>query len=213
MLINQQSIDFVTDIKFYGIWQNEPGLIIGSGATGLYQDSFNPDLDRFQGRLIGCSDSCKFYKNLDLIIWIDDIWDQSFWDVLNDYKCLKFSIACDPPTDQKQMKEDQIKWLKASLPPRFSLSFRQGFYPADSTGYLAFNVALLMGCNPLYLYGFDSNKHPYFPKAKYYEMALEWLKEHNRKVYITEKDSYLCTYFEYKQLPLSVKEGLNNGVD
>ncbi len=201
-----EKVKIANDQDFYNIWRGHPGVIIGSGIDGNYLP-VNSDIAKFEGKIIGCSEACQYY-HVDLAIWVDALVQDEFkpfWEALSAQDCLKMSIAADPP-GQFPTHGNDITWLRAQPPERFSPSFDLGFYPADSTGYLAFNVALLLGCNPLWLVGFDSWKHPYFPKSRYYTHAKKWLEQHGRSVYTADSDSFFChgdnPIFEYKPLPL-----------
>lgn len=204
-----EEVKIVRDEDFYGIWRGQPGAIIGSGIDGLYTP-VNHDIEKFQGKKIGCSEACMYYKPLDLVIWVDALnhpENLPFWESLSGHDCLKMSIACDPPSSFN-MHGNDVHWLRAQPPNRFSPSFDLGFYPADLTGYLALNVALLLGCNPLWLVGFDSWKHPYNIKARYFKMAEKWLKQHKKTVYVAEEDSFFAHsgLFKYKPLPTGKEE-------
>lgn len=216
-----RKVNWATDKKFLNVWQNEPGLIIGSGPNQRYEDHLPQKkmLSFFPGKIIGCNETfCVLDPgNIDLIIWIDDVvWTRpKCQPIIVKHECLKM---CVDPFDWKgDYLEMDITGLKANPPSRFSTSFDSGFYPCNQTGYLALNVALLMGLDPVWLYGFDAWKHPYFNKAvQNYPMAKDWIKENNKKIYIADKDSFLCTMFEYKPLPDDGKgddeEGIVDGM-
>lgn len=198
----------VTDIDFFDLWHGQPCLIIGSGKTKDYLP-FNPALNSFKGKIIGCNSAFSVGYRTDLIMFIDGGVIEKFGDAMAQVDCLKFSIACDPPLGWN-MRGNDIHWLLARHPGRFSVSFDSGLYPADLSGYLALNTALLMGCNPVYIYGFDSWAHEVFHKAERFKWAADWAKKNKREIYVADESSFLCKggIFEYKQLPmpLSAKE-------
>ncbi len=212
-LAESQKVKIASDADFLGIWQGQPSLIIGSGKSKNYLP-FNPDLNRFPGKIIGCNSAFSVGYHTDMIIFIDGGVLNRYGEAMAQIDCLKFSIACDPPNFQDILHGNDIHWLLAKPPERFSDSFDSGFYPADLTGYLALNVALLMGYNPIWLHGFDSWQHEVFSKAERFKMAANWAKENGREIYVTDEDSYFChgdnLIFKYKLLPLPTvadKEG------
>jgi hypothetical protein len=198
----------VTDTDFYDLWHGQPCLIIGSGKTGDYLP-FNPDLNSFPGKIIGCNSAFSMGYRTDMIMFVDGGVLSQYGESMAQVDCFKLSITCDPPATW-DLHGNDIHWLLARQPERFSRSFDSGLYPADLTGYLALNTALLMGCNPVWLYGFDSAEHRYFAKIERFKWAADWARENKREIYIADGDSFLCKcgIFEYKQLPmpLSAKE-------
>lgn len=204
--MKNMDVKLVTDKDFLNLWRDQPGVLIRAGSN----QAINPDVEKFQGKKIGCSNACKLYSPLDLIIWIDAFSlpeNKPFWDALSAHDCLKMSVACDPPASL-DMRENDVCWLRAVPPEKFSSSFDSGFYPCDLNGYLGFNVALLLGCNPLWLVGFNVWEDAYINKVGHFEMAKEWVWQQNRKVYVAEKDNHLAHrgLFEYKPLPTGKEE-------
>ena len=190
------------DEQFKNLWQGEPCLIIGSGKTRNYQP-FNPALNDFRGKVIGCNTAFAVGYKLDALLWIDrNVYKQNKG-AIDALDLLKFSITASPNgTDYT----DQINWIKAIQPERFSDSLDKGLYPADLSGYLALNLAYIMGCDPIYLYGFDSHEQPYFKKAERFRWAAKKAKEDSRMIYSTGKDSVFCQgenpIFRYAEIPI-----------
>lgn len=199
---NNVKFRFATDNEFLNCWKGQPGLIIGSGESQDYKPK-NPDLSKFPGKIIGCNEACTVYDRLDLIIWIDNIVIYASGQQMKAFDCLKM---CVNPSDPWDYLGQDIIALTANPPKKFSPSFEHGFYPCDSTGYLAYNVALLMGLNPIWLYGFHGWKHPYFEKNAHFSMGKGWLNNRGKRIYCGEKTSYLCSgndpVFPYKPIPL-----------
>lgn len=199
-------VNWVTDEKFKNIWAGKQGLIIGSGLRGIYEDHLPQKelLASFPGKIIGCNESFLLLDpgDIDLIIWIDNlVWAYpKHQPLIVQHNCLKMCI--DPFDWKGDYLNMDVIGLRANMPARFSDSFDTGFYPCNQTGYLALNVAILMGLNPIWLYGFDANQEPYHQKtSENFPMAKDWTLRHGKKIYIANKDSFLCTLFEYKPLP------------
>lgn len=187
-----------SDKDFLLKWNGDKCIIIGSGKSMDYLP-FNPEINKFDGKIIGCNQAFTVGYNVDMVTFTDE-------HVLNEnankmllLDCIKITIACDPPYQWENGGND-IHWLKAIPPYRFSDSFDGGFYPADLTGYTALNVAILMGCSEIYLYGFDCNDEKFIDKSHRYLWALN----KGADIYVTEQDSYLVTngIFQYKSFPV-----------
>ncbi len=194
----------VTDVDFYDLWRGQSCLIIGSGKTHDYFP-FDPALNSFAGKIIGCNAAFNVGYRADMIMFIDKNVIDQCGDAMAGVDCLKFSIACDPPASW-DLRGNEIHWLLARQPERFSHSFDSGLYPADLTGFLALNTALLMGCKQVWLYGFHSCEHQYSSKTDRFRWAAQWAEQNGREIYVADEDSCLCRgntpIFEYKPLPI-----------
>jgi len=209
----------VNDADFYDLWHGQQCLIIGSGKTKDYLP-FNPELNSFQGKIIGCNSAFSVGYRTDMIMFIDEKVIEKYGGDMAAIDCFKLSIACDPPARRAcdppapwDLHGNDIRWLLARQPERFSRSFDSGLYPADLTGYLALNTALLMGCNPVWLYGFDSFEHQYSSKMDRFNLAAQWANQNGIEIYVADKDSFFCKkdtpIFEYKPLPAGEDNSLN----
>ncbi len=194
----------VTDADFFDLWHGKQCLIIGSGRTKDYLP-FNPALNGFPGKIIGCNSAFTVGYRTDMIMFVDRSVIDQHGPAMAVVDCLKLSIACDPPMPW-DLHGNEIYWLLARQPERFSRSFNSGLYPADLTGFLALNTALLMGCNPVWLYGFYAEQHEYNSKMERFRWASQWAEQNGREIYVTDEDSLFCKganpVFEYKHLPL-----------
>lgn len=193
---------------------NQPGLIIGSGATAMYEDQAENKamLENFTGPIIGCNESFLLIDTarLDLIIWIDDgVWTNSkHHEKLLQCTCPKF---CIDPYDWKgnYLDMDILGLRGRPAPNKFSTSFEEGFCPCDDTGYLAVQVGFILGLQTIYLWGFDAWKGLYNQKAWHFGVAGKWARENGRELYVAEETSFLChedqdhkKLVEFKPLPV-----------
>jgi hypothetical protein len=185
----------IKDEKFKNLWHGSPCLIIGSGRTGDYLP-FCPELNDFPGKIVGCNTAFEVGYRTDMIIWTDQKLIKRIRAAAD---CLKVSIT--GHFNGVDYKDNGIHWIKADgSNGRFSDSFDAGLYPADLTGYTALNTAYIMGCNPIFLFGFFSEQHQYFAKHKRFKLAADQAAQDGREVYVCDADSILCRegIFEYR---------------
>ncbi len=97
----------------------------------------------------------------------------------------------------------KIVGLEARKPARCSNSFDTGFYPCRLSGYIALNVAILLGLNPIYLSGFTPSKavdKNVMERSFDFDPIVDYCYDNRIKVYTTNKDPIMELYFEYKSL-------------
>lgn len=186
-----------TDNQFKNIYYNQPGLVIGRGNGHDYKH--DSTIDFFSGIKIGCNSAYEI-ATLDLLIWMDTLFFVENWQKIKGLNCLRFavnpSIYCDNyGVDVYELKVSGIEGC--------SESFDKGFYPCELSGYLALNMALIMGLNPIWLHGFTSDmKNQYgMVRSDKFKYLSDWAKENNREIYLAQKKSYLKKFFDYKELP------------
>lgn len=195
-------INWATDQKFKGMFAGQAGLVIGRGQQEEYVR--NKGLDKFSGIKIGCNSAYKV-TDVDVLIWMDPKFFESHWREIVLVDCLKLAIN---PIHYDHHGVNIIG-LEAEQPDRCSESFESGFYPCNLSGYIALNLAMLFGLNPVYIYGFNPDTEILKEKSKSFKFIADWADNHNRQIYITDKNSYLERYFEYKALPAKALSGVS----
>lgn len=212
-IIRNNGVEFASDGMFKNRWAGEKGLVIGRGVNPEYEK--NIVLDDFKGKKIGCNtafNSC----HCDAIVYMEE---KVFFNNKDRYRELVkeglflFGVNVIYPVYGVELYN-----LEARKPEKCSESFDQGFYPCNLSGYIALNVALLMGLDPIYLFGFNpeqaqpENRDRVIERSLKFRLIDEWCQKNNRKVYCTDKDSLLTMFFSYKPLPLkrnNKRKGVN----
>ena len=195
---------WATDAEFKNIWHKRPGVVIGRGPNDDYK-RFQA-VAQFAGKRIGCNTAFRAYLNLDAIVWMDYEIFRDHKEEMRHLKCYKFAVN---PVTYRTYGIDIIG-LKAMRPERCSDSIESGFYPCNLTGYVGTNLALIMGLDPVWLHGFDSNyKDPMMRKrVDQFAYIADWCRQNDRHVYIATEGSYLERFFEHKKLPGSGEKRL-----
>jgi hypothetical protein len=93
-------------------------------------------------------------------------------------------------------------------------SFDQGFWTKNLTGFLALNVALVLGLNPIWLHGFIANyKRDHFVKRiDQFGIIADWCEINGRTVYIADENSVLRKFFKHRRLPVPKAARTKKGV-
>ncbi len=196
MILNT-SIKWATDKEFRGKFAGQKGLVIGRGQGENYQR--DGSLDKFNGIKIGCNSAYKT-TSLNVLVWMDPHFFESHWMQIAQYPdVLKFAVE---PIHYDHHYIDIIG-LHAKQPARCSENFEAGFYPCNLSGYIALNRALLLGLNPIGLYGFNPDTQVIMERSENFGLIADWADKNNRQIYITNKDSFLNKFFDYSDLPLT----------
>jgi hypothetical protein len=188
--------NWATDKEFKDFFIKRKGLIIGRGQNDDYQ--IQSALNRFHGIKIGCNRayvSCK----IDILIWMDPAFFEKNWHEIKELDCLKFALN---PVHYDHHGITDIRGIKANHPGRCSLNIDSGFYPCNLSGYVALNLALIIGLNPIWLYGFCPNTDIVRQRSESFKMLADWANKNRRQIYIADEESYLRKFFEYKKIPL-----------
>ena len=190
-----------TDEQFKNIYQGRQGLIIGRGAGSEYEH--DPIFDKFNGIKIGCN-SAYTVADLDVLVWMDSLFFVTHWQEIKQLKCLKFA----PNPDVYNTYGVDVYELRVNMPERCSVSFDSGFYPCELSGYLALNIALLFGLNPIWLHGFTSEMNDNYgnKRADKFQYLANWAKQNNREIYLANKEGYVTKFFIYKQIEINSKK-------
>lgn len=193
--MENQVVIWATDERFKNIYTGQKGLVIGRGKLKEYER--DKALDNFSGKKIGCNTAYKTTE-LDALIWLDLPFFPNHYDEIRNLNCLKFAVN---PFHYFHHGVE-IFGLRATRPERCSESFDSGFYPCELSGYIALNMALLFGLDPIWLYGFSSDMaNQGIIRSDKFIYIADWAKKHDRKIYLTDKESYLKKFFPYKALP------------
>lgn len=196
-MVKSENIEWATDDKFKNIWKNQEGLIIGRGIGKDY--TRKKDLDNFKGKVIGCNTAFNTRK-CDAIVLMDE---KVFLNNKDTYRKLAddgtYIFVINPIYPLYGVK---IVGLEARKPERCSNSFDTGFYPCRLSGYIALNIAILMGLNPIYLYGFTPAKsnNKIIERSFDFDHIAEYCYQNGIKVYTINRDVIIELHFEYKSL-------------
>jgi len=185
---------WATDLEFRDRYAGHRGIIIGRGLYGYQR---NTDLDKFTGVKIGCNHAYRV-TSLDALVWMDPKFFEANWREISRVDCHKFAIN----PIHYSYHGVTIYGLEAIRPEKCALFLRDGFYPCNLSGYIALNLALIFGLNPVWLYGFSPNTDVLQKRSESFKLIGDWVKDNNREVYITDKGSYLTKFFPYQVLPV-----------
>lgn len=194
-----------TDDKFKGIFKGKPGLIIGRGDNDDYQ--VDHLFEQFSGIKIGCNSAYKVSK-LDALIWIDSLFFVKYWQEIDNLDCLKFAVN---PSVYNTVGVE-INELLVSGVEGCSESFDKGFYPCELSGYIALNMALIMGLNPIWLHGFTSDMKDQYGtvRADKFKLLADWANDNDKQIYLPREDGYLRKFFDYKEIVTECSQENNN---
>lgn len=197
-MVKSENIEWATDDKFKNIWIGQEGLIIGRGAGQDY--ARKKALDAFDGKVIGCNTAFNA-RFCDAIVLMDE---KVFLNNKEAYRKLanqgSYIFVVNPIYPLYGVK---IIGLEARKPERCSNSFDTGFYPCRLTGYVAVNIAILTGLNPIYLYGFTPSKAEDKKVAERsfdFDPIADYCYKNGVKIYTVNRDPIMELYFEYKSL-------------
>lgn len=192
--------NLATDTQFKNIFHGSKGLIIGRGDSQNYQSV--KEFDLFPGIKLGCNHAYRVTQ-LNALIWLDPPFFGENWQEISQLDCFKFAVN----PDVYNTVGVEINELRVSGVEGCSESFDKGFYPCELSGYLALNVALIMGLNPIWLHGFTSDMKDQYQnvRADKFRFISDWAKIHNKQIYLAHKEGYLRKFFEFKAIPQSKK--------
>lgn len=136
-----------------GVWKNEPAFILGGGPS---LKGFDPTPLRGKGRIFAVNESgLTMAPYADVLFWADVRWYDWNKDRLHlhtgEYKITRKRVYNRPPIDT------EIKYIKF-LPNR--LSHWKDSIGGWCGGSSTLNLAYLMGCDPIFLLGFDMRDEP-----------------------------------------------------
>ncbi len=198
-----KNIKYATDREYKNKWFGQAGLVMGRGPGDKYER--DPLLDGFQGKVIGCNEAYKIRK-CDAIVYMDEevfFKNRDMYGYLAGQGTIIFGVNPIYP-----LYGVPVEGLLARTPERCSTGFDQGFYPCNLSGYVALNVALLMGLNPIWLSGFDperariGERDKMIDRSMRFGMIADWCHKENRQVHCADSGSMLAMFFPYKGIPL-----------
>jgi len=190
----EEEFYWAPDSLFKDKWLGQKGLVLGRGMGPEYKR--NKRLDTFDGKIIGCNTAFKTTK-CDAVFWMET---KVFNDNRHELKKIQedgtILFAVNPHYPLYGM---EVWGIEARKPARCSERFDYGFYPCQLSGYVALNIALIMGLNPVYLYGFLGYKdnEEMYKRNLNFKYIADWCEKNDRKVYVTDRRSQLIMFFEY----------------
>ncbi len=134
-----------------GAWQNEPAFIIGGGPS---LRGFDFERLRGHGRVIAINRAYEFIPWADLLFFMD----YQFWQFEHAPERLPLWEAFQAPKAFLNiMGRDLTDCYNIRAVDRsgVSLSHKKGLYHGNNSGYGALQLALALGCRPIYLLGYD----------------------------------------------------------
>lgn len=186
---------WATDKMFKDIWQGEDGLIIGGGYRNRKREYQRDEkLDAFQGKVFGCNSAFKVRK-IDVLVWIDTATYRNFNKEIAAFEGLKFAV--NPRWPVRNLNFWAIKPGKV---PKCSESFEDGIAPRNLSGYVAINIALLMGIKRVFLTGFNSADCNILKYTKNFIFFKEFAESNNREIYSCDPDGITNGFFPYMPL-------------
>lgn len=198
-----RNIKYATDREYKNRWFGQTGLVLGRGSGNEYER--NSFLDGFRGKVIGCNEAYKV-RGCDAIVYMDeDVFfrNREMYGHLAGQGTTIFGVNPIYP-----LYGVPVEGLLARTPERCSTGFDQGFYPCNLSGYVALNVALIMGLNPVWLSGFDperarmSERDKMIDRSTRFGMIADWCHKENRQVYCADPKSMLAMFFTCKEIPI-----------
>lgn len=198
---------WATDKKYKNIFWGQRCLIIGggyrgSGGTREYQRC--EKLDRFEGKVIGCNSAFDVRK-IDILVFLDTSTYVKKKAELRSFDGLLFVVA--PKWDPDGM---DIIAVKPKQIDGVSESFNDGIGPRHLSGYVAINLALLLGFNLIFLTGFNSCDKSIVRRTKSFKWFRDWADQNGRLIFSTDIDGITNDFFDYIPLEdvLYMEEGV-----
>lgn len=190
----EKEFTWAPDALFKDRWLNQKGLILGRGLGKEYKR--NKRLDKFDGKIIGCNTAYKSTK-CDAIFWMEEmVFLKNRQELKKEQENGTLLFALNP---HYRLYNTEIWGIEARKPAKCAERFDYGFYPCNLSGYVALNIGLIMGLNPIYLhgfYGYKDNEEMYMRNLNFKYIA-DWCEKHDKKVYVTDRKSQLIMFFEY----------------
>lgn len=164
-------------------WLNEPCFCIGGGPSLI---GFDYEKLKNKGRIIACNKSFVSVPWAEITISMDR--DYYFW--LNDgtlgpevtqafkkFQGIKLWI------DSNNTTYNGIFYIHRNQDPGLQKNLRNGIYTGNNTGVGALTLAYALGCNPIYLLGYDgkhqgkkTHHHSGYPRKQYEGTAQTFVK-------------------------------------
>ena len=215
----------VTDIYSSMQWKGSSCIIVGGGPSLI---GFN--FESLRGRrVIGVNRTFESYDGCDILFSMDTRYYQWLKSAKIDYhltgemikkwKRVKSRKIFLSPLDPYKFEPD-IYLIRRLPVGDVSFSLEGGLYCADNSGFGAMMLAIALGCNPIYLLGFDLNKRvsrthnhePYpfpFAHSKYERMIGSFNEMAPKLVKAGVKVYNLNPYSGIRCFPFLLKKGKN----
>ena len=139
-----------------GSWRGERCFIIGGGPS---LKGFDFERLRGKGRIIAINRAFEHIPFADILFFMD--WKYFYneikkarlgdaviakWNAFGGYKAFLNMVG---------RRADDVHHIRSLGPTGLSRSLRGGLYHGNNSGCGALNLAFCLGCNPIYLLGFD----------------------------------------------------------
>jgi hypothetical protein len=134
-----------------GAWKGEPAFIIGGGPS---LERFDFERLRGRGRVIAINRAYEFISWADLLFFMDF----QFWQFEQSPERLPIWQAFQAPKAFLNIMGREVPDcynIRAVDRSGVSLSHKKGLYHGNNSGYGALQLALALGCRPIYLLGYD----------------------------------------------------------
>ncbi len=138
-----------------GAWAGEPCFVIGGGPS---LTGFDFERLRGRGRVIAINRAFEYIPWADMLFFMD--WKfyklchenpdrKAKWDAFRGYRvfCNLMGRALDDCHNVRSLGRHGMSW-----------SIAKGIYHGNNSGHGALEMALALGCRPIYLLGYDANR-------------------------------------------------------
>ena len=150
----------ITEILQNNQWFRKRCFIIGGGESLK-----NFDFNKLRGELvIGINKTFIDYSNIDILYFMDIPFYAAIksgqydkfenFKVYDLWKSLKTIKVCLSPFEFYPLDQD-IYCVRRLYVPEVSQDLNHGIYPGNNSGFGAISLAVILGCNPIYLLGYD----------------------------------------------------------
>lgn len=136
-------------------WQGDPCFLVGGGPS---LRNFDFERLRNQGRVIAINRAYEFMPWADMLFFMDfTFWQYEHQDPV---RLEKWNSFKGPKVFLNLMgrKFEDCYSVKALSRSGISISHTAGLYHGNNSGFGALQLALSLGCRPIYLLGFDMTK-------------------------------------------------------
>ena len=196
-------------------WRNKPCLILGGGQSLNNYDI--PDYPRIiaVNRMIECDKASIFFSmDTRFYAWLlDGELGEDILDIWKKFQGYKFFLLANYPINNYDFKNDNIVRIKDKGIVGISDAWQTGLYHGCNSGFGALNLAIALGCTPIYLAGFDmgganykeysirttdEQYNAYYAAFVCLKFYLQCLRS-NLEIFLTTPNSRLETIFPYKE--------------
>lgn len=147
----------VAEVLKDGAWAGQPCFLIGGGPS---LTGFDFNRLRGRGRVIAINRAFEFIPWADMLFFMD--W--KFYKLCHDDPARKAKWDAFPGLrvfcNLMGRKLNDVYSIRSLGRRGMSWSVQKGIYHGNNSGHGALEIALAMGCRPIYLLGYDMNDDP-----------------------------------------------------